>query len=115
MDLAQWNIRSFLVLRCPRGQTSGTTDICTPPPRSLANLIGTLVLSKHYVMPHSKGGMGEEERRGGRKRGEGRIEREGGHERGEEGGLAHLLPSKDVLVEVKLQLFIGNVDTQLLK
>ena len=27
----------------------------------------------------------------------------------------YLLPSKDVLVEVKLQLFIGNVDTQLLK
>lgn len=71
MDLAQWNIRSFLVLRYPRGQTSGTTDICTPLPRSLANLIGTLVLSKHYVMPHSKGGMGEEERRGEGKEGRG--------------------------------------------
>ena len=70
--------------------------------------------------------MGEGERRGegkegGRKRGEGGIEGEegekgeGGDERGEEGGLAHLLPSKDVLVEVELQLFIGNVDTQLLK
>lgn len=69
---------------------------------------------------------GEEERRGegkegGRKRGDGGIEGEegekgeGGDERREEGGLAHLLPSKDVLVEIELQLFIGNVDTQLLK
>ena len=28
---------------------------------------------------------------------------------------AYLLPSKNVLVEVELQLFIGNIDTQLLK
>ena len=73
-----------------------------------------------------KGSKEEGRRRRRVKEGEGEeMRRRGKGEDGEGGGRekrtwkaqseAYLLPSKNVLVEVELQLFIGNVDTQLLK